>query len=82
MRSVPGRKFYFRFIGKKPNSKIERRYDVIIGEHFEKDHLTKKYCDSLSGLGAELTILALNKPELFNVKTISIKKKELDHAIL
>ena len=35
--------------------------------HYESDHLSESYYDALADLGARLTRLALDKPELFRV---------------
>lgn len=41
--------------------------DIIheFGHHYEMDHLSREYYDALTKLGAKMTRLALNKPELF-----------------
>jgi len=42
--------------------------DLVIhefGHHIESDHLSRKYNDALTKIGAQMTRLALEKPELF-----------------
>jgi hypothetical protein len=45
-------------------------HDLLLhefGHHYEGDHLSKKYYQALTKLGAKLTRLALDRPELFRV---------------
>jgi hypothetical protein len=54
-----------RFFDKGIDSNV---IDLVIheyGHHYESDHLSRRYNDALTRLGAKMTLLALDKPELF-----------------
>jgi hypothetical protein len=57
-----GRKFF-------ENNVSEAVIDLVIhefGHEYESDHLSRAYNDALTMVGAKMTRLALNKPELFD----------------
>lgn len=49
----------------RPTTRLNELLIHEIGHHIESDHLDERYHDALCALGAKLTRLALDKPELF-----------------
>lgn len=54
-----------RFFDKRANDEVNKLLLHEFAHHYESNHLSEDYYDAITDLGARLTRLALNKPELF-----------------
>lgn len=67
--------FYFEVLGRRWfddwRTKLARTLDLICHElahHYESNHLSDGYYHALSDLAGRMTVLALEKPELFDIE--------------